>query len=161
MRKIQSSNKGNARSENFRGQKNCEKMKRKKKSQGLSRRSVAKAEARIQESGGGSSFRARARRFDIEWRQVQTRQRCRQVRRVNVGDHSSVLFEHEDEHERSSWLLYFAATGTGITSLPSFSAMKLSLVPDELPLASLVSAVIFNFFVGFNGSFNFVPPGPS
>src|SRR5258707_8691984 len=63
-----------------------------------------------------------------------------------------------------SWLLffaYFAATGTGITSLPSFSAMKLSLVPDELPLASLVSAVIFNFFVGFNGSFNFVPPGPS
>ena len=65
------------------------------------------------------------------------------------------------------WLLapllrrYFAATGTGITSLPSFSAMKLSLVPDELPLASLVSAVIFNFFVGFKGSFNFVPPGPS
>ena len=32
---------------------------------------------------------------------------------------------------------------------------------DELPLASLVSTVIFNFLVGFSGSFNFVPPGPS
>ena len=45
----------------------------------------------------------------------------------------------------------FCQTGTGMTSLPSFSAMKLSLVVEELPLASLVSNVIFNFFVGLSG----------
>jgi len=43
----------------------------------------------------------------------------------------------------------------------SFSARKLSLVLEELPLASLVSNVISNFFVGLSGRRDFVPPGLS
>jgi hypothetical protein len=47
---------------------------------------------------------------------------------------------------------YFTAAGTGITYLPSFSATKFSLELDELPLASFISTVSFNFFVGLSGS---------
>ncbi len=48
-----------------------------------------------------------------------------------------------------------------MTNLPSFSAMKLSLVEEELPLVSFVSTVIFNFLVGLIGRCTLVPPGPS
>jgi len=147
----------------FGGQKNCEKNE-KKRSRGLSRHSAAKAEARIQEPGGAAAKRRmgewakrRIRRCASLIINYSLREMVRQCPALNKPQSSWLL-------DSGSWLLffaYFAATGTGITSLPFVSAMKLSLVPDELPLASLVPTVIFNFLVGFSGSFNFVPPGPS
>src|SRR3954462_13543084 len=55
---------------------------------------------------------------------------------------------------------YFAVAGTGMTYLPSFSATKLSLLLLELPLASFVSMLTFNFFVGVSGSLALLPSGP-
>jgi hypothetical protein len=47
---------------------------------------------------------------------------------------------------------YFTAAGTGMTYFPSFSATKFAVELLELPLASLVSMLIFNFFVGLSGN---------
>src|SRR4029077_18633058 len=55
---------------------------------------------------------------------------------------------------------YLQGPGTGITSLPSFSATKLVLLLVELPLASFCSTLIVSFFVGFRLRHIF-PPRPS
>ena len=55
---------------------------------------------------------------------------------------------------------YLQGPGTGITSLPSFSAIKLVLLLVELPLASFCSTLTSNIFVGFRVRHMF-PPGPS
>src|SRR4029077_16657697 len=45
---------------------------------------------------------------------------------------------------------YLHGPGTGMTNLPSFSAMKFWLVLDELPLASFFSTLIMSFLVGLS-----------
>jgi hypothetical protein len=47
-----------------------------------------------------------------------------------------------------------------MTYLPSFSATKLLVEFDELPLLSFVSMLIFSFLVGLSGNFALLPPGP-
>src|SRR5262249_39282963 len=54
---------------------------------------------------------------------------------------------------------HLAGTGTGITSFPSDSATKDSLLELEDPLPSLLWTLITSFRVGINGSFA-LPDGP-
>src|SRR5262249_52414543 len=56
---------------------------------------------------------------------------------------------------------YLHGPGTGITSLPSFSATKLSLLLLEEPSALLVSMLMTSFLIGFNGRQTFPPVGAS
>ena len=45
---------------------------------------------------------------------------------------------------------YLHGPGTGITNLPSFSAMKFSVLLLKLPLASFFSIVIMTFLLGLS-----------
>src|SRR5882757_929748 len=55
---------------------------------------------------------------------------------------------------------YLHGPGTGMTSLPSFSATKFSELLDELPLASFCSTLMTSFFVGLRFR-QTLPVGPS
>src|SRR5512143_2562178 len=55
---------------------------------------------------------------------------------------------------------YLQAPGTGMTNLPSFSAIKFSELLDELPFASFCSTLITSFFVGLRFR-QTLPVGPS
>src|SRR4051812_15863553 len=52
-----------------------------------------------------------------------------------------------DSRQEASSDGYFAATGTGMTNLPLFSATSDELVLELLPFPSFVSRVMLNFFV--------------
>src|SRR5256885_9820393 len=56
---------------------------------------------------------------------------------------------------------YLHGPGTGMTNLPSFSAMKFSLVLVELPLASFFSTLMMSFFVGLSVRQTLPPVGES
>src|SRR5436190_19412442 len=55
---------------------------------------------------------------------------------------------------------YLHGPGTGITSLPSFSATKFSELLEELPFSSFFSTLITSFFVGLRFR-QTLPVGPS
>src|SRR6476660_6599439 len=55
---------------------------------------------------------------------------------------------------------YLHGPGTGITNLPSFSAMKFPLVLD-VPLASFLSIVIISLLLGWSGKHTLPPVGES
>ena len=55
---------------------------------------------------------------------------------------------------------YFTADGTGMTYLPSFSAMKLVVEVTVPPLLSLRSRLICSFLVGLSGICALLPSGP-
>jgi hypothetical protein len=71
-------------------------------------------------------------------------------------------FSERNEHETAmrpriafnalqiSTEFYLHGPGTGITNLPSFSAMKFSVLLVELPLASFFSILMMSFFVGLS-----------
>jgi len=56
---------------------------------------------------------------------------------------------------------YLQGPGTGMTNLPSFSAIKFSVVLFELPLSSFFSITITSFFVGLRLRQTFPPVGES
>jgi hypothetical protein len=56
---------------------------------------------------------------------------------------------------------YLHGPGTGITNLPSFSAMKFWLLLVELLLASLLSVAMISFFVGLSVRQTLPPVGES
>src|SRR2546428_13454467 len=55
---------------------------------------------------------------------------------------------------------YLHGPGTGITNLPSFSAIRFSVLLVELPLASFFSILMTSFFVGLRVR-QTLPVGPS
>ena len=55
---------------------------------------------------------------------------------------------------------YLHGPGTGITNLPSFSAMKFPIVVD-VPLASFLSMVIISLLLGWSGKHTLPPVGES
>src|SRR5262249_48406453 len=54
--------------------------------------------------------------------------------------------------------IYLHGPGTGMTNLPSFSAMKFPLVIDDGTLASFLSMVIMSLLVGLSGKHTLPPP---
>ena len=56
---------------------------------------------------------------------------------------------------------YLQGPGTGMTNLPSFSAIKFSVVFVELPFSSFFSITITSFFVGLRLRQTFPPLGES
>ena len=56
---------------------------------------------------------------------------------------------------------YLQGPGTGMTNLPSFSAIKFSVVLVELPFSSFFSITITSFFVGLRLRQTFPPWGES
>ncbi len=56
---------------------------------------------------------------------------------------------------------YLHGPGTGMTNLPSFSAMKFSLELVELPLASFFSTLMMSFLVGLRVRETLPPVGDS
>src|SRR5206468_3120 len=56
---------------------------------------------------------------------------------------------------------YLHGPGTGITNLPSFSAMRFSVVLVELPFASFLSILMTSFLVGLSVRQTLPPVGES
>src|SRR5205814_5925087 len=68
----------------------------------------------------------------------------------------SALFSEKNESE-----VHLHGPGTGITNLPSFSAIKFSVLLVELPLASFVSILMTSFLVGLSVRQTLPPVGES
>src|SRR5207244_3072181 len=68
---------------------------------------------------------------------------------------------HDDPGGEFNLSRYLQGPGTGMTNLPSFSAIKFSVVLVELPFSSFFSITITSFFVGLRLRQTFPPLGES